>query len=159
MSTFIERIKEAIALTTTAQVSESDALELDKVIQRRIKSNKITFDLLQVASKITGIPVVEPVDLELEGIQLQCRTLWDRARHARLRLTVLEREQTQDGRIKIISTNPKGVQLVIHYLRDDGKKVSYTRHCRVTNEGYVGLSTISTAKVIYRPAVAVAEAA
>lgn len=161
MSTFIERIQEAVACTATAQAASKEAAELDKKIKQRIKNNEEAAKLLKIASLVTGIPVVDPLDPELEQMQIRLDALWDRARQARLRLTLLERAQTEHGSVHLISSsaNRKTAQIVIHYLLDNGKKASFTRHCQITDQGYAGLSTISAQKVFYRPAETVAEAA
>jgi hypothetical protein len=161
MSTFTERIKEAVELTAIAQAASKEAVSLDKDIKQRIRDNEAEAKVLRGTAFLAGIPFVDLPDLELEKMQTRLSALWDRERQARHALTILEREQVENGSIRLLSTsaNRKKAQIAITYLREDGKKVSFTRHCQITDQGYVGLSTISTQKVIYRPDSAVAKAA
>lgn len=160
MSTFTERLTEAISLTATAESASRDASTLSQQVKQRIKNNEEILELAKQAAKDFGVAFVQPpLDLELARMQTRLDDLWERARQARIRLAILEHEMIESAAVKLISSNAKGAQIAVRYLRDDGKKLSFTRHVQLTAQGYEGLSVISKQKVTYRLTAAVAEAA
>lgn len=150
MSTFQERITEAVALTAIADSASREAAALDKTVKQRIVNNDMIERDAQIASATMGTEYIPYVDLELERMQTRLSALWDRARQARLQIANLEREQAEQAEIKVISAGRKGTQIVVRYTREDGKKVSFTRHVRVNGSACTGRSTLSSQTVTYR---------
>lgn len=77
----------------------------------------------------------------------------DRRSQASRRIDELDHEAARQGEIRVISWSDSGVdsaQVVVHYTRDDGKKMSYTRHLHREGKNWVGLSTLTSNRVIYR---------
>jgi hypothetical protein len=77
------------------------------------------------------------------------------------RIAELDQEAARQAEVKVVTwSGTNRAQIAIHYYRDDGKKMSYTRHVRREGANWVGASTISTNRVTYRlPGTALAEAA
>lgn len=150
MSTFTERITEAVALTAIADNASREAAALDKQVKQRMANNAMIERDSKTASEMMGTEYIPFVDHELERMQKRLSALWDRARQARLQLANLERAQAEDAEIKVVSVGKKSTQIVVRYTGDDGKKVSFTRHVRVSGSTCEGYSTISRQKVTYR---------
>ncbi len=160
MSTFQERITEAIALTAIAEAASREAAALDKQVKQRMANNAMIERDAKIASEMLGVDYIPFVDLELERMQTRLSALWDRDRQARLQLTKLERAQAEQAEIKVISVGRKSTQIVVRYALDDSKKVSFTRHVQVNGSTCTGYSTISRQKVTYHlPGTAEAKAA
>ena len=160
MSTFMERITEAVALTAIAENASREAAALDKAVKQRMANNAMIERDAKVASATMGTEYVPYVDLELERMQTRLSALWDRARQARHALSILERQQTEQAEIKVISVGRKSTQIVVRYTLENGKKVSFTRHVQVNASTCTGYSTLSRQKVTYHlPDTAEAKAA
>lgn len=85
----------------------------------------------------------------------------DRRLQAYHRIAALDQEAARQAEVKVITwSGTNRAQIAIHYYRDDGKKMSYTRHVRREDGNWVGSSTISTNRVAYRlPGIALVVAA
>jgi hypothetical protein len=77
------------------------------------------------------------------------------------RIHELDQEAARQAEVKVLSwSGTNRAQIAIHYYRDDGKKMSYTRHVQREGMNWVGASTISANRVTYRlPGTALVEAA
>lgn len=160
MSTFMERVTEAVALTAIADTASREAAALDKTIKQRMTNNAMIERDAQTTSATMGTEYIPYVDLELERMQTRLSALWERARQSRQMLSTLERQQAEQAEIKVISANPKGAQIVVRYTLENGKKASFTRHVQVSGTTCTGYSTISRQKVTYHlPDTAEAKAA
>lgn len=69
----------------------------------------------------------------------------------------LDAEAARQANIRLISETRDHAQIVITYERDDGKKVSYTRHIHWDGSNWRGLSTVSANRVIYHPSRAASQ--
>lgn len=127
--TYAQRAAEAAMMQAIIQTAGSEAVKLQ---------NRIKF----LTEKGT-------MNFELEPLQNRLDATWDRHRQAQLRLKELERKQAVVAEIKVISSSKDRAQIVLLYLRDDGKKVSFTRHVHFDGKTWHGLSTVSNAKVTY----------
>lgn len=76
----------------------------------------------------------------------------DRIHQMRRLIKGLQTDALNEGLTEVISVNAKGnrCQVVIHYLRSDGKKMSYTRHLSREGQNWIGLSTLTSSHVTYR---------
>jgi len=85
----------------------------------------------------------------------------DRRRQMRRLIEELQHQALNAGVVELISTSARGAraQIVIHFTLDDDKKVSYTRHVHFQNGQWVGLSTVSSNRVIYHLHAAAQKAA
>lgn len=97
---------------------------------------------------------------EMDVLVKRIAAVEDRRHQAHRRIEELDQEAARQGEVKLISLLGDRAQIVIHYFRDDGKKVSYTRHIRRDGGHWIGFSTITANRVEYRlPGAALAEAA
>lgn len=139
-TTYDHRKSEAVQMEAIERTADNAAGKLRLDIDKLLKAQKSVETTLGVS--------VDP--LELEDLQTRLNAAIDRARQARLRLDELERKQASAGEIKMVTWVPmKRAQVVITYLVDDTRKISFTRHVHWNGAAWVGRSTLTNARVTY----------
>lgn len=143
MSTLMERIDQAAALSATINQAGKEAAKFEEMI--RADQNKIQ---KAVKDKLKDFNP-DKLEAKIAANVKHADALWDRTRQARLELAKMEDEQLDSLTIKHFSPGKRFTQIVIQCDRGDGKKVSYTRHVKNAPDGYVGRSTLTNQKVHY----------
>jgi len=88
--------------------------------------------------------------MSIDMLTPRIAALEDRRFQMRRYIEEIDGEAAQQATIRVISEQGDRAQIAITYLRDDGKKISYTRHVQWNGIIYVGFSTLTTNKVHYR---------
>jgi hypothetical protein len=138
--TYKERAAEAAAMQAIIASSSHEAGSLQKKINDLQRAQKTVESALEIEIEPDG----------MAELQYRLDAAWDRHRQAQLRLAELERKQAAAGEIKVIHQTGTRAQIVIHYLRDDGKRVSFTRHVRLDGTSWKGNSTLTDQRVTYQ---------
>lgn len=147
----IERLIEA---GIARQIIQTADRELSKLYKIRSTGEKLLLE--------KGIdPVIRANALmEMDTLVKHIAAVEDRRHQMRRLIEELDGQAAREATIRVISTNHKGAQIAITYYRDDGKKMSFTRHVHRDGPNWVGISTLTDRKVVYRqPGTAVVEAA
>jgi len=98
--------------------------------------------------------------LEMEELERRITAAADCRSQAHAYIQQLDSESARQAVVRTISETRDHAQIAITYERDNGKKISYTRHIHFDGMGWRGLSTVSSNRVIYRlPGLAILEAA
>jgi len=137
--TYKERAAEAAAMQAIIASSSHEAGTLQKKIN----------DLLHAQKTVEAVLEIELESAAMAQLQYRLDAAWDRHRQAQIRLAELERKQSAAGEIKVIHSSGSRAQIVIHYLREDGKRLSFTRHVRLEGTTWKGNSTITAQRVTY----------
>lgn len=131
-----------------------------KLAQRTIDGlDRQLFYLNKDANRASKIAADENTDpdvragalIALDTLKPRIAALEDRRFQLRQLIDQMDQEAARQATIKVISRSGDRAQIAITYLRDDGKKLSYTRHVKVDGHLFKGLSTLTGKQVTYYP--------
>lgn len=137
----IERLQEAAAAKNVIASADRELSQLYKI---QSAGEKV------LTNKHTDGDTRAGAILEMETLVKRIEAVEDRRHQMRQLIGQLDFASSQHGEIKVISMLKDRCQVVIHYYRDNGKKMSYTRHLHHEGMNWIGLSTLTTNRVVYR---------
>ena len=139
-SIFVAHVTEAALMTAIMHTAAVEAAHLNRHIENVAK---------------TGAD-----ELLLASLQTRLDAIWNRHRQAELRLSTLENEQARNANIRVISEHGERAEIVITYMVDSVRKVSFTRHVHWDGSAWIGRSVLTDRRVRYvLPMATVQEAA
>lgn len=137
----VERIIEIKLAQRTIEWLDRQLFYLNKDMSRLVKT---------LMDKNAEPEALAAAQIAIDTLAPRIAALENRRFQMRQYIEEIDGEAARDATIRVVSETGDRAQIVITYLRDDGKKMSSTRHVRREGSAWVGFSTLTTNKVRYR---------